>query len=161
MSELVLSYSTALHLDDSAIRCSQYIGHRATRLISLIGRSEITIAAASVYLASHLRNQPKTLREVSQILGNTEGAVQAVYRRMYAHHHHMLIPLRGEIFGYRPDPADGRSSNVSPLSAPFSCISPLLGSRFLLPKNDKSALYKISYEPENITKRGKADTIFI
>ena len=127
MSELVLSYSAALHLNDSVIRCAQHIGHHATRLLSLIGRSEITIAGASVYLASHLRNQPKTLREIAQILGNTEGALQAVYRRMYAHHHHIPAPMRREIFGAPSDPTaaeDGQSSNVSTLSASFSRPAP-------------------------------------
>ena len=124
MSVHVHTHCVALHLNDSVIQCSQNIGDIATRMPSLTGRSETSIAAASVYLASHLRGQPKTFREIAQLVPNTEGAIQTVYRRMYAHHHSLPAGMRGEIFGHPPvhtGPEDGQSSSVSIICAFFSC----------------------------------------
>lgn len=158
MSELVFDYCAALVLNVSVVLCSQHIGHHATRLLSLIGRSEVSIAAASVYLASHLRSQPKTLSDIAQATGATEGAIHAVYRRLYAHHHHMPAPIRREIFGASPGHAfaeDVQSSNVSTLSASFFLHSPFLRHKKRLRNTTDSYSINRSYEPEISSREEK------
>lgn len=124
MSELILNYCAALRLSDSVTQCAQNIGVQARSLLSLTGRSETSLAAASVYLASHLRRQPKSLREVAQLIGNTEGAIQTIYRRFYAHHQSFPPHMRRGIFGMPPDldiREDGQFLSVSIVSIFFSC----------------------------------------
>ena len=118
MSELVRTYCVSLHLNDSVIQCSHNIVDSTTRMLSLTGRSETSLAAASVYLASHLRRQPKTLREIAQVAGSTEGAIQTVYRRLAAHHH-SFPPFMG--FRIYALAEDGPSSLVSFTPAFFFC----------------------------------------
>lgn len=89
ISELTFSYSAALHLNASITICSHGIAEKCGSLNSLPGRSEASIAAASVYMASHIGLQPRTLREISQLADNTEGTIQTVYRRIYAYFHTM------------------------------------------------------------------------
>lgn len=89
ISGLVLSYCTAFQLNASVTQCSQTIRETAEVLGSLEGRSDTSIAAACVYMASHLRRQPKTLREISQLADTTDRTIQTVYRHIYAYHHSM------------------------------------------------------------------------
>ena len=65
ISELILSYAAALHLSELATQCSQFIGEQTVGASSLAGLSEASVAAACVYVASHLRGQPIALEDVS------------------------------------------------------------------------------------------------
>lgn len=123
ISENVRTYCVALHLNGSVIRRAQFIGDIATRMFSLTGRSETSVAAASVYLASHLCRQPKRLRDIAELVGSTEGAIQATYRRLYAYYRSSTSYGR-EIFGYPLDHAaaeDGQSSSVSFIASFYPC----------------------------------------
>ena len=125
ISEFVLSYSAALHLNESVIQCSQIIGEQAGDAYSLADRSAASIAAACVYLASHLRGQPIALVEASRLAFNADCTVQTIYRRLYAYHHSIPATLWCELFGTSSSLApaeDQRSANVSSIFA-FSCIS--------------------------------------
>ncbi len=125
ISGLVLSYSTALRLNESVTQCSQIIGEQAGDAYSLADRSDESIAAACVYLASHFRGQPIALVEASRLAFHTDCTIQTIYRRLYAYHHAMPSTLWCEFFGTLSSLApaeDRRSANVSTISA-LSCTS--------------------------------------
>lgn len=126
ISELTFSYSAALHLNASITICSHGIAEKCGSLNSLPGRSEASIAAASVYMASHIGLQPKTLREISQLADNTEGTIQTVYRRIYAYFHTMPEGTWTQICRGLPWHSDDVSSiSALILQFPYPILEPL------------------------------------
>ena len=79
---LCLRYGYQLGLNVSAIRLSQEIGGGACEFTSVNGRSEVAIAATSVYIASHLLGHSKSLKEVAQVAGVNEGTIHNLYRQL-------------------------------------------------------------------------------
>lgn len=130
MSVLVIEYSTTLHLHAAVTRCAQTIADKAEGLSSLDGRSDFAIAAAAIYVASHLRRQPVALREISQLANSTEGTIQAIYRRIYAYFHSLSREQWRDYFNtpYDLPYGDRHGPPVSTTSAILLCSShaPLL-----------------------------------
>lgn len=55
----------------------------------LAGNSPLPVFAVSLYIASHLASSGTTIRQVSEVVGISEGTIRNAYRSVY--------PLRGEL----------------------------------------------------------------
>ena len=78
---LCLRYGYLLGLHIYTIRLSQGIGGGASELAAVNGRSEVAIAATSIYIASHFLGDPRSLTEVAQVAGVNEGTIHNLYRQ--------------------------------------------------------------------------------
>ena len=81
---LCLRYGYQLGLNMYAIRLSQEIGGGAGGFPSVNGRSEVAIAATSVYIASHLLGRSRSLTAVAQVAGVNEGTIHNLYRQLHS-----------------------------------------------------------------------------
>ena len=79
---LCLGYGYLLGLQIYAIRLSQEIGGGACEFAAVNDRSEVAIAATSIYIASHLLGDPRSLTEVAQVAGVNEGTIHKLYRQL-------------------------------------------------------------------------------
>ena len=79
---LCLRYGYQLGLHIYVIRFSQEIGGGACEFAGVNGRSEVAIAATSIYIASHLLGHSRSLTEVAQIAGVNEGTIHNLYRQL-------------------------------------------------------------------------------
>ncbi|XXG98931.1 hypothetical protein Hte_005263 [Hypoxylon texense] len=62
---------------------AKVIADKSSSLKDLAGRSPLSIAAASIYLASHLFNEPRTSKDISEVAGVSDGTIKTAYRLMY------------------------------------------------------------------------------
>ena len=79
---LCLRYGYQLGLHIYVIRFSQEIGGGACEFAAVNGRSEVAIAATSIYIASHLFGHSRSLTEVAQVAGVNEGTIHYLYRQL-------------------------------------------------------------------------------
>ena len=77
---LCLRYGYLLGLQICTIRLSQEIGGGVWEFAGVNGRSEVAIAATSIYIASHLLGHSRSLTEVAQVAGVNEGTIHKLYR---------------------------------------------------------------------------------
>ncbi|KAK3353341.1 cyclin-like protein [Lasiosphaeria hispida] len=77
----------------SNLRFNNPVGveHVATRLAAasatladLAGRSPLSVAAACIYMASHLVGEPRSSKEISVVAGVSDGTVKTAYRYLYS-----------------------------------------------------------------------------
>ena len=79
---LCLRYGYQLGLHIHVIRYSQEIGGGACEFAAVNGRSEVAIAATSIYIASYLLGHSRSLTEVAQVAGVNEGTIHTLYRQL-------------------------------------------------------------------------------
>ena len=51
---------------------------------SLAGRSPLSGAAASIYMASQLMGEPRSFREIAAVAGVSDGTIRTAYKLLYA-----------------------------------------------------------------------------
>ena len=79
---LCLRYGYQLELHITVIRLAQEIGGGASEFNAVNSRSEVAIAATSIYIASHLLGLSRSLTEVAQVAGINEGTIHNLYRQL-------------------------------------------------------------------------------
>ena len=47
---------------------------------ALAGRSPLSAAAACIYFASHLMGEPKTAKDIAQVVGVSDGTIRTAYK---------------------------------------------------------------------------------
>ena len=64
----------------------------------LAGRSPLSVAAACIYMTSHLLGKPKTAREIGQMAGVSDGTIRTAYKFLYQDREKLIEPewLKGE-----------------------------------------------------------------
>lgn len=50
---------------------------------ALAGRSPLSIAAASIYIAAWVTNQPRSPKEIGLVCGVSDGTIRAAYKLIY------------------------------------------------------------------------------
>ncbi len=58
----------------------------------LAGRSPLSIAAACIYMASHLLGKGKTPKEISGIAGVSDGTIRTAYKYLYQERERLIEP---------------------------------------------------------------------
>lgn len=59
------------------------LAKRTSAVADLAGRSPLSVAAACIYMASHLMGEPKTSRDIAAVAGVSDGTIRTAYRFMY------------------------------------------------------------------------------
>ena len=89
-SALALFYSLPLHLPLPVAFLALNVAHTADNLPVLENSSTMSVAAASIYIASHIFNQPRSLVNIARLTGISERAIQIVYRAIYQDRYELI-----------------------------------------------------------------------
>jgi transcription initiation factor TFIIB len=66
------------------------LARRAANVGDLAGRSPLSIAAACIYMASHLTEEPKTSKEIANVSGVSDGTIKTAYKFLYQLRHDLV-----------------------------------------------------------------------
>jgi len=56
------------------------------------GRSPLSIAAACIYMTSHLLGEPKSAKEIADRIGVSDGTIRTVYKVLYMDREKLIEP---------------------------------------------------------------------
>ena len=59
---------------------------------SLAGRSPISVAAACIYMASHLLGVGKSAKDISNVAGVSDGTIRTAYKLIYPEREKLINP---------------------------------------------------------------------
>lgn len=59
------------------------LAEKSTQVADLAGRSPLSVAAACIYMASHLVGQARNSKQIAQVSGVSDGTVKTAYRYLY------------------------------------------------------------------------------
>ena len=76
-------FCNKLHLSYRISSIATEIAVKTDKLGSLAGRSPLSIAAACIYMASHLMGQPKLPKEIAKVAGVSDGTIRHSYKLIY------------------------------------------------------------------------------
>ncbi|KAH0422515.1 transcription initiation protein [Colletotrichum camelliae] len=62
---------------------SRALARKTSSVSELAGRSPLSVAAACIYLASHLMAEPKTSKAIAGVAGVSDGTIKTAYRFLY------------------------------------------------------------------------------
>ena len=74
-----LRFRHAVRVENIARRLAE----KSAKVTDLAGRSPLSVAAACIYMASHLAGEPRTSKEISVVAGVSDGTVKTAYRYLY------------------------------------------------------------------------------
>ncbi|KAI7975274.1 hypothetical protein EIK77_007403 [Talaromyces pinophilus] len=83
-SELCERFGSFLGLDYRTWRTAADLSDDVTNAGDLAGRSPLSIVAACLYLVSHLAGAPKSAKEISAVVGVSDGTIRGAYKQLYA-----------------------------------------------------------------------------
>ena len=81
--ELCERYCSLLRLSFECIKMSQAIAEKVEKIGSLDGRSPISVAAACIYMASALLQDPRTAKDISVQAGVSDGTIRTAYKLIH------------------------------------------------------------------------------
>lgn len=84
--ELCARYCSNLQFRDpvSVENVARRLADKSTQVSDLAGRSPLSVAAACIYMASHIVGEPRTSKQISEVSGVSDGTVKTAYRYLYA-----------------------------------------------------------------------------
>ncbi|KAL2067134.1 hypothetical protein VTL71DRAFT_1558 [Oculimacula yallundae] len=92
-SELCMRYCSQLGLNrQSFVKVSQGLAEKMSTVGDLAGRSPLSVAAACIYMASHLLGKPKSPKEISAIAGVSDGTIRTAYKYLYQERERLIEP---------------------------------------------------------------------
>ncbi|TDZ71947.1 Transcription initiation factor IIB [Colletotrichum trifolii] len=62
---------------------SRALARKTSSVSELAGRSPLSVAAACIYMASHLMKEPRTSKEIASVAGVSDGTIKTAYRFLY------------------------------------------------------------------------------
>jgi transcription initiation factor TFIIB len=65
---------------------------KMTTVGDLAGRSPLSVAAACIWMASHLLNQPRSAKEIANVAGVSDGTVRTAYKHLYQERARLIEP---------------------------------------------------------------------
>lgn len=65
---------------------------KMTTVGDLAGRSPLSVAAACIYMASHLLGKPKSAKEISIVAGVSDGTIRTAYKFLYNDRENLIEP---------------------------------------------------------------------
>lgn len=91
--DLVTRFCSQLGLNGQQyVKVSQGIATKVSTIGDLAGRSPLSVAAASIYMASHLLGKPKSAREIGQMAGVSDGTIKTSYKFLYQERDKLIDP---------------------------------------------------------------------
>ncbi|KAI0139950.1 TFIIB-domain-containing protein [Hypoxylon sp. NC0597] len=93
-AELCARYCNNLQFKNPHLmeKISKVLAEKSSSLKDLAGRSPLSIAAAAIYMASHLMGDPRTSREIAVIAGVSDGTIRTAYRHMFPSREDLIEP---------------------------------------------------------------------
>jgi transcription initiation factor TFIIB len=83
-SELCERFGSFLGLDYRTWHTAADLSDIVTKAGDLAGRSPLSIVAACLYMISHLAGVPKSAKEISAVVGVSDGTIRGAYKQLYA-----------------------------------------------------------------------------
>jgi len=80
---LVARYCSQLGLKNQFTRVAEGLAKKTSSISDLAGRSPLSVAAACIYMASHLLGKPKSPKEISAVAGVSDGTIRTAYKYLY------------------------------------------------------------------------------
>jgi len=74
------------------VRVSQGLAEKMSTVGDLAGRSPLSVAAACIYLTSHLLGKPKSPKEISEVAGVSDGTIRTAYKYLYQERERLIEP---------------------------------------------------------------------
>ncbi|KAL2019262.1 hypothetical protein VTK56DRAFT_9806 [Thermocarpiscus australiensis] len=68
------------------------LAQKCSQVADLAGRSPLSVAAACIYMASHLVGEPRNSKEIAGVAGVSDGTVKTAYRYLYSARDSMFTP---------------------------------------------------------------------
>ncbi len=62
---------------------STKLAEKSASVKDIAGRSPLSVAAASIYMVSHLMGEPRTSKDIATIAGVSDGTIKTAYRFLY------------------------------------------------------------------------------
>lgn len=90
--DLAARMCTQLNLSPHTVEISQQLAEKASRIRDLATRSPLSIAAASVYLASSLLGQPQSAAAISRVAGVSAGSILLSYNCLFRERTRLIDP---------------------------------------------------------------------
>jgi transcription initiation factor TFIIB len=91
--DLVIRFCSQLGLNKHIfVKVSQALAQKVSTSDYLAGRSPLSVAAACIYMASHLLGQPKTAKEISSMAGVSDGTIRTAYKFLYNDREKLIDP---------------------------------------------------------------------
>jgi len=81
--KLVPRYCSQLGLQTRFVKVSEGLAMKMSTVSDLAGRSPLSVAAACIYMASHLLGKPKSPKEISAVAGVSDGTIRTAYKYLY------------------------------------------------------------------------------
>lgn len=85
-------YCNALLMSIPSMNVAVGIAENIANVGSLAGRSPLSGAAASIYMASQLMGEPRTFREIAAVVGVSDGTIRTAYKLLYAEKDRFIKP---------------------------------------------------------------------
>lgn len=82
--DLVTRFCSQLGLHQQIfVKVSQGLATKVANIGDLAGRSPLSVAAACIYMASHLLGKPKSAKEIGIMAGVSDGTIRTAYKFLY------------------------------------------------------------------------------
>ena len=73
-------------------KVSQGLADKVGTVGDLAGRSPLSVAAACIYMASHLLGKGKSPKDISQVAGVSDGTIRTAYKFLYHERERLIEP---------------------------------------------------------------------
>jgi transcription initiation factor TFIIB len=78
--------------DTKFVKVAQGLAEKVSTIGDLAGRSPLSVAAACIYMASHLLGKPKTAKEIGAFAGVSDGTIRTAYKFLYQDRERLIEP---------------------------------------------------------------------
>lgn len=92
-SDLCLRYCSQLGIGSPQFtKVAQGLAEKVGTVGDLAGRSPLSVAAACIYMASHLLGKGKTPKQISEVAGVSDGTIRTAYKFLYQERDRLIEP---------------------------------------------------------------------
>lgn len=89
-SDLCNRFCNLLDLPYPVVNASSTLADSVTAKGLLAGRSPLSIVAACIYMASHLMGSGKSAKDISQVVGVSDGTIRGAYKQLYGEREQLI-----------------------------------------------------------------------
>lgn len=91
-SDYVRRHSSALGLPHRISEIAFDLADRMTAAAALAGRNPLSGAAACIYMATHLMNDPRSPKAISDVVKISDSTIRSAYKDLYAVRQSLILP---------------------------------------------------------------------
>ena len=82
-AELCRRFCSMLDMSQRGTQLSEALANKTSNTGALAGRSPLSAAAACIYMAGHLLNEPKAAKDIHAVAGVSDSTIRHAYKLMY------------------------------------------------------------------------------